>query len=191
MDYSDEKIVAARREKRENAHKNIYDDEVWAGGEAFHFSPVKLFAGKLSIMLPDSFTDLSEAQKKIKYPMEQRPSIIKSKQDTSINFAFAYHDIAFHSTLLKEALETYARGIYRMFPGTDFLNTEIVSDGDTAIGFFDFVSKGIDTNIYQLFAFMPLAGKMLQLIFNSPADLMDAWRPIVLQTVASMQENRN
>jgi hypothetical protein len=188
LKYTDGEIVAARREQREKTCKDIYGEEVWANGEEFHFSSVELFDCKLSVMLPDSFVDMPEALQKIKYPMEKRPSIIKSNIDTSINFAFSLHDIAFNANLVKEAMGTYVRGLVRMYPGIRFLNTETVPIGGTLIGYFDFLSKGIDTDIYQVFAFMPLEGRMLQLIFNSPGELMAAWNPIVLQVVASMRE---
>jgi hypothetical protein len=56
------------------------------------------------------------------------------------------------------------------------------------IGFFDFVNVCEDDDVYQCFAFMPMKGNMLHVIFNCPYDQMDDWQAIAMQVFESAQE---
>ena len=55
--------------------------------------------------------------------------------------------------------------------------------GENKIGWFDFKSHGLDHNVMYC---TPIDGKMLHGIFNSPIELAEVWKPVVLQVMQSI-----
>ena len=86
--YLDETILEIKRQKDKEENINI-EEGVHIKNEYVEFEEIKLFNESMSILLPKSFIDLPDSMKKIKYPSEQRPHIIKTSLDTSVNFGFS------------------------------------------------------------------------------------------------------
>lgn len=73
----------------------------------------------MSILLPKSFIDLPDSMKKIKYPSEQRPHIIKISLDTSVNFRFSLLPIRNEQT--KDAVKQFKTALKRVNPAYVFM----------------------------------------------------------------------
>lgn len=190
MDFNDKEIIQERREQQEARFKDIYAGEVRAGTESLYFHPVNLCNNKFSIMLPESFVDLPLAMAKLKYPMEKRPPIIKTNDDTTVNIAFSYYEHQdFSEKQVEKATTGLKAGIGRMQPGLSFFDAKFdVTNQGIKFGYIDFLSKSLDGELYQLFAFVPIHNKFLQIVFNCPYKRMRAWTPIIVQVLKSVEE---
>jgi hypothetical protein len=104
MEFLDEKILEFRRRARNEEHMDL-ESGMYIDGELMEFERVKLFDGKMDIMLPSSFIDLPSNLARIKYPSEQRPHIIKTSLDTSVNMTFSLYGMKIRCDQTKKAAE--------------------------------------------------------------------------------------
>lgn len=189
MAFLDEKIITQRLEKRQQSHRNIYDEEVYAGSEILHFSPVKLFEGKMQLMLPDHFTDMSPLLAEVKYPSTQRPQIIKTNENGAVNFCFNL----FESPIEKEDIEAtvlkFQSALQRAQPSLLQYEQKTEHLVKTEISWFDFQSFSLDKPIYNLIFVTSFGGKLMNGTLNCPKNLQDAWAPIMKQVVASIEDH--
>ena len=51
-----------------------------------------MFQGKLGVMLPESFVTLPAKLARIKYSSQQRPQVIRTSRDTTVNFGMSLTD---------------------------------------------------------------------------------------------------
>ncbi len=66
---------------------NIKEQGIYIGEEYFKFQSVHIF-DNVSIYLPESFIEMPDKIRKMKYPSDNRPDVIKTNLNTNINFAF-------------------------------------------------------------------------------------------------------
>ena len=189
MDSIDLDNAAERAAQEEAKYKDIYAGEVRCGSEILFFERVSLYENRLSVMLPKSYKDLPKALAKMKYPMENRPAVIKTNADTTVNIAFAYHKQAFSEAQVESAAKGLKEGLARMTPGARFLDTRILKTLEgIKFSCFEFFSTGLDAEAYHLFGFVPVHGQFLHFIFNAPAELARTWQPVALQVCESVRE---
>jgi hypothetical protein len=80
-------------------------------------------------------------------------------------------------------------GLGRVTPGARFFDTVFTHTEDgVKFGYFDFLTTGLDMEMYQLFGFIPVRGKFLHIIFNAPAAMMRTWQPVAVQTLRSVKD---
>lgn len=84
---ADEKILdfLNEAEKRE-AKKNICSGPIKIGNRYYEFEEKEFFDEKFKLYIPKDFEDMPMEARKLKYPSESRPQIIKSNEDGSITF---------------------------------------------------------------------------------------------------------
>jgi hypothetical protein len=191
MEYTDLEAAGVRNQNIEARYKDIYAGEVRAGDEILFFEPVNLYNNKFSVMLPNSYKDLPKSMAKIKYPMENRPAVIKTNNSTSVNFGFAYYNQEFTEEQVESAANGLKTGLGRITAGARFFETEILkTEAGVKFSCFGFYSKALDAEMYQVFAFIPVHRKFLHVTFNAPSKLMRTWQPVVYQVFRSVREVR-
>lgn len=74
------------------------------------------------LMLPDTFVDMPSSIVKLKYPSEQRPQIIKTSLDASVNFTFSLFNQEFEDSQvgrgIEQCMEFLIAGIGRSWIGS-------------------------------------------------------------------------
>ena len=100
-EFFDEKILEYRRRARKEKYSTL-ETGMYIKDELVKFERQKLFHDKLSIMLPTTFVDLPSNLAKIKYSSEQRPQIIKTSLDTTVNWGFSL----LNATIYPEHIKT-------------------------------------------------------------------------------------
>ena len=108
MSYTDEKMI-----KVMNAHKEGVQGSIGEGitirEELYIFGETQLFDGRMQVMLPQSFQDMPSGLARLKYPMEQRPQVIRTNERTDINFTFSLPDQPLENSQVKPLRETQER----------------------------------------------------------------------------------
>ena len=186
----DQQIIAAQRKQEYEAHQDIFAGEVWIGAEKYVFSPREFFDGRLSVWIPESFKFLPKELAKLKYPMEQRPPVILTNEDTTVNIALSLFDAPFSAEMVEQATNTYKAMMHQMNPSYAFIDTKFLPMEKNRLGYYDFLSRGFDASLYQLFAFTCIDKKMLHFIFNAPAKVMNDWKGLALQILQSIRDIR-
>ena len=187
MEYSDEKIQQIKRELRRNQPLN-FAEPVIIDEEEYNFTRTMLFEDQVSILLPAEFVDMPPELAKQKYPMEQRPQIIKTNLGLSVNFAFNLFAEELPENQIKDAVKSFKTLIKRMQPANRFYTDKIDQTGEQIFGWFDFKSPGMDEPLYTIMAFTGIGGQFLHCTFNSAHRLMEDWKPAALQVLRSIQD---
>lgn len=189
MEYLDEQILKMKNIEKEKFARDIYGEYVWIDDEKITFRPTQIFEkDSISVMLPENYRDMPLDLAKIKYPMEERPQIIKSNNDYTTNFAFNQFNMPFTVNSVETATTQFRFILQKVNSSVSFFDMDFLEIEKNKLGFFDFKAMGIDVPLYQFFAFFPINNQLTQFIFNVPFEKMNQWKPIVLQIVRSIRE---
>lgn len=187
MGYTDEEIIKMMNMHKSGEHGSI-EDGIYINEEKICFHKVVLFEGKMDIMLPDKFEDMPLRLAKSKYPMEQRPQIIKTNEDTKINFTFSLIEQSLTNEQVNQMIKLFKQVLRNAKPDIKFIEEKTEKVDTLTVGWFDFVSNGYDQKIYNFMYFVPIAGKMMHGIFNCPVQDADSWKPVVLQVIKTIRK---
>lgn len=137
-------------------------------------------------MLPDTFVDMPVNLAKLKYMSEQRPQIIKTSLDTTVNFTFSLYDIQLSEKNIDSTIHQFKELIQKVNPAYVF--DEIVIEKERNIGWFDFKSYGIDEQIYNIVYVKPIGGRLLHGVFNCTCRDNVEWKDAALQVIYSIND---
>ena len=76
-DYIDEKIIPIKVSNTDESHQSL-EEGYYISGRLETFSKEKYFEGLISVYIPNSFINMPDEVKEIKYPTNFRPDIIKA-----------------------------------------------------------------------------------------------------------------
>lgn len=189
MAFLDEKIVEKRQALKQQSHRNIYNQEVYAGNAVYHFVPTRLFEGNVQVMLPDTFIDMPELLASVKYPSQQRPQVIKTGATGTVNFCFNLFIAPIQVDQIENAALTFRSILQRTQPSLIQMEQKNINLEKNCISWFDFRSFSLDEQIYNLLFVTSIGGKLMNGTMNCPAPLMRAWKPIMQQVVLSIEDH--
>ena len=187
MEFLDEKILEFRRRARNEEHMDL-ESGMYIDGELMEFERVKLFDGKMDIMLPSSFIDLPSNLARIKYPSEQRPHIIKTSLDTSVNMTFSLYGMKIRCDQTKKAAEEFRMVIKKVNPAYVFYDLEEEELGNSSVSWFDFKGFCVDDPIYYMMYVTPVGGYLMHGIFNCPYRKLAEWRDAAGRMMRSIHD---
>nr|WP_317358984.1 hypothetical protein [uncultured Tyzzerella sp.] len=186
-EFLDEKILEMKNIKNKLENTNIKNG-VYIKEEFVKFEEFKLFNNSMSVFLPNSFIDLPENMKKVKYPSEHRPQIIKTSLDTSVNFCFSLLPLPIKNEQTKEAIKQFKTIIKRVNPAYIFYDLKEEQIGDKTVSWFDFKSYGVDFPMYNIMYIIPIRNKVMQGVFNCLYKDIDEWKEYAMQVIKSIKE---
>ena len=187
-EYGDEGFINLLREEREETVKNIKDGTVLVAGENIDFQEREVLQGKMWMWMPDGFGPLSKELARLKYPNENRPDVIYTNQETTVNITFSHK-----RETLKEGQEEEIRGymkeiVEKVQPASEMLEAGTVEAEKGRLAWFDFVTPAIDTDIYNLMFFTSVRGRLCSGSFHCESSRAAAWKPVILKTFQSFRE---
>lgn len=189
MSYIDEKMIKAMNAHKEGVQGSI-SEGIFIKEELYTFEETWLFDGRMQVMLPKSFTDMPIEQAKLKYPMEQRPQVIKTNERTDINFTFSLLEQPMENRQVKMMRDSLRRVLRRARPDMKFMEDGLEEIEEHTIGWFEFISNGLDGKLYNIMYFTPIDSKLMQGIFNCPVKEAQNWKSVVLQVMHTIKESK-
>jgi len=185
-EYGDEYFIYLLREAQEQArNRDIQKGSVWTGGEELLFAEREVLKKKLWIWLPEDFKILGRELAKLKYPDENRPDIIYTNPQTTVNIAFSRQALA--AGFEKEACSFVCQQIQKLHPGSSILDRKTVRAGEMELECLVFVTLAEDAMIYNQMFFLPLEGRLLIGNCNCRAQEQDEWEELFAQMIASIR----
>lgn len=180
-----EEIIRLKNAYKSETRGNI-EEGFYVKGELITFCRTELFQGKLDVNLPETFTDLPLEYAKMKYPSEQRPSVIKSNKEGSVNFTFELLSASVPTDKIGQLRNQMKNVIKRFQPANVFFEQGEMQINAIDTAWFDYKSHGIDQKLYNLMYFMSLKDQVLHGVFNCPMDVGKDWRPVVFEVMKSI-----
>lgn len=181
----EEYFIRSNNRYKTEAQGNIYEGYIVKEFQ-YDFMRMKLFQGSMSIMLPIVFQDMDENIKRLKYPCEQRPQIIKTSDDGKINFTFSYVDVKVTINMLSQIRGQLKHVVKSMQPSTMFFDEGDERKPGTNISWFDYKSFTVEEPLYNLAVIACINEKYLYGLFNCPFLEMNLWKPAMIQVAQSI-----
>jgi hypothetical protein len=146
-----------------------------------------LLGGRLSILVPNSFTQMSEEMLRVKYPSERRPTIVLTNPEGSVNVAVNHTSNALPPSQLRQAhtaMETTFRNLY---PSAEWNRSEIVTLKGRSYFVLDLRTPAIDTEVRNIMAGTSLDDRFLIITFNCTHELEPQWAGIGKRIIESVR----
>ncbi|MGW8959442.1 hypothetical protein [Paenibacillus sp. NPDC055715] len=144
--------------------------------------------GQMAVSIPQFFILMPLEQARFKYPSEHRPQIIYTSLDGTVNVTFNPTESALEVDGLPGFVEQMAEVLRSVQPIRNWIGTEmIVNRSGLSIGIIRFVAAGVDTNLYNEILLFIHKGQVMMGTFNCMESDLEAWLPVVENTVQSLQ----
>ncbi|MDB5052140.1 MAG: hypothetical protein JWM44_190 [Bacilli bacterium] len=150
---------------------------------------VSLFSKKVEILIPKGFKVMSKEDAKLKYPSDNRPNLIYTDATGSINVAFSNTSNKVSNDKITETKSQMKAAFENVYPEATWYKDDVIKIHDKQVGYFELLTPGMDTEIYNLIFFAELNGKLFMTTVNCKKDQMDKWRPIASEIMKSIQFN--
>jgi len=153
-EYGDESLIYAmslmRSDNRrsENIQNDIDNGYAVIDEIRIPFSDREIIEKKLFMTMPQEFTILSLENAKAKYPSEDRPDIIYSNEDGSINISFTITKDYLVDGEVADARD-YLQEIMEKINPSIKITSISVFEGKIRGGYFDFISPALDGEIFN------------------------------------------
>ena len=189
--YGDEAFIYEMAQRKSQTPEveivnDINDGYIVINDERIPFSEREIIKKRLYMTIPSAFALMSTELAKFKYPDTNRPNIIFTNEEGSININFSLTKDKLENEWVEEARDFLQEVIIKMNPSCEIISSGII-DGETRIGYFDFVSPTIDGEVYNLMFLFALDGQFVLGTFNCTKADMNDWVEIAGQMVRSMR----
>lgn len=186
-EYGDEGFINLLRERREETGKDIKTGNVLVDGKNIAFLEREIIKGKLWMWMPDGFGPLSKELAKLKYPNENRPDIIYTNKETTVNVTFSYKREKLKEGE-EEKIRDYMKGIVgRVQTSSEMIEEGVVKAEKNCLAWFDFMTPAIDTDIYNLMFFSSLRGRLLIGSCNCLDEDREEWKELFAQMLETVR----
>ena len=189
VEYDDEQIIAVKKQMKALQTANIKEQGIYIGEEYFKFQSVHIF-DNVSIYLPESFIEMPDKIRKMKYPSDNRPDVIKTNLNTNINFAFNWLENLNCINQGEELSGQIKDVLIKTNPSFVFYEDR---NGKTYSGniikMFDFKSYGIDEQMYNMMCTISFHGGILHGIFNCLDRDSEDWKEVAWQVFQTSLES--
>lgn len=178
----DEKILDFLNEaEKKKRRKDITLGPVKIGNRYYEFEQMKFYEEKVLLYVPKDFNDMPMETRKIKYPSESRPEIIKCNEDGSITFTLNIIDSPLSEDNVCELKDGMKMIIKKTNPANVFYEDGVLEVNEKNIGYFEFKSSAIDDFIYNLMFFLEFEEKTLMGTFSCRYGEYKEWRNIIFE----------
>ena len=176
--YYDKQIIPLKVRNSE-AEAMSLDTGYYIGGRLETFSKEQYFDDLLSIYIPESFIDMPDEIKEIKYPTNFRPEIIKTNLAGDVNLSISLFKFG-EDTEVKTLVTDFKSLLSKAHNGIKFLEyDELEKEGCVKMYCFDFIIPGIDERIYHKTGLGKIGRETVQVMFNCREPLAWTWKKAV------------
>ncbi len=153
------------------------------------YHEMRLFDNKVSIMIPNTFSLMSEEIKAVKYPnTKQAPDVVYTNDKSTVNVAFNLKNFPTTQDNLPEVKEVFEKQLATLKP--ESFVSEIRSINGHKYIIYEFISPAVDTKIYNLMFLSDVDGKLLMGTFNCTVSLIEEWKPRALEILMSIKKSK-
>jgi len=176
--YYDKQIIPLKVNNSE-AEAMSLDTGYYIEGRLETFSKEQYFDKLLSIYIPESFIDMPDEIKEIKYPTNFRPEIIKTNLAGDVNLSISLLKVG-EDTEVKTLVTDFKSLLSKAHNGIKFLEyDELEKEGCVKMYCFDFIIPGIDERIYHKTGLGKIGRETVQVMFNCREPLSWTWKKAV------------
>lgn len=189
MDFFDECLVRKRLEA-EKAEYNSLETGMYAGEQLLTFCNKKLFEGRVSIYLPDSFIDMPLEWRRRKYPYENRPPVIFMDESGAVNLCLNL--VSAKIGTLNEMLNGFMLVLKKMNPSNIFMDQDMLKAVNVDCALCEMRVQNLDGSSSCILFLSIVDHELLLGTFSCPNAVKNEWKKIVFEMIKSIcEEGKN
>ena len=131
--------------------------------------------GAFSLKIPETFNLMSQEAIDVKYPSENQPSLVYTNDDGSININIKITETVLKNNNIEEEIKKTEK-LFRQID--DNIDVNLSKRESYNLGELKFMSKAIDTNIYNHMLLFSINDKMTVISFNCTEKDIDEWKNV-------------
>ncbi|WP_459480000.1 hypothetical protein [Clostridium saccharoperbutylacetonicum] len=184
----DEKILDfINAVEKAEARRDIRNGPIKIVDRYYEFEEKDFFDEKLKLFIPKDFEEMSEAARKLKYPSENRPDIIKCNEKGNTCVTLKIINSPLDEEKVAKLKDNMKVVIKRTNPANVFYEDGVLEVDSKNIGFFEFKGFAIDDSLYNLMFFLEFEKKTLMGTFSCLHSESKEWREIAFQIIKTIQ----
>lgn len=168
----------ASQSSEENSNEKVENTAFETSQGTVEIENRSILSDEIEIMLPMEFGEMSEEAAKEKYPAEERPTLIYTNDDGSVNVAFSYTANACKEEDIPQYFNVLKENMQKTITVKEWYSDSVENQNGIKIAKLEFLTPAVDTDIYNLMYLVSLDDRLLICSFNSTKELMDEWKPI-------------
>jgi hypothetical protein len=146
----------------------------------------QLLGGKLSVDLPKGFDLMSKEMLASKYPANNRPTLVYTNENGSVNFGFNHTQNKLPKNRLKDYLPAFVKQFGGIYPSIEWFDKKVKKLDNRDFIVLEFITPAIDSKIYNLMHITVLDGKMLMCTFNCTESQKAEWETKAKESLNSI-----
>jgi hypothetical protein len=182
----DDETVTAKVNFEQKIIDSVQTGSLELEDQVIEFDERILFEEQVKLRIPKTFSIMDPELASLKYPSARRPEPIYSNGSGSINIAFNHTESKVTDEEIPDFKNFMRRNLKKMQPGVRFLSEGVKLIHEKTVGYFDFMSPAVDTELYNMVFFVQLRGRALMGTFNCPEKEMKLWQPIAKGMLESL-----
>jgi hypothetical protein len=142
--------------------------------------------GKIRLLVPADFTPMSEEMIVKKYPRANRPTVVFTNAQTTVNVALDHNAFKLSDSELPKAKQAIRGGLETAFPTAQWFRDEMKTINGKQFFLLDVRTPAADTDVRNIMVGTSFEGRLLVVTFNATKALEEAWLPIANKIIESV-----
>ena len=153
---------------------------------AQELSKLELLDGRVQMLMPDSFAVMSEELLRLKYPNENRPTIVYTNSDGTINIAVNHPDSEIPNDAVGALRDQIVTSFKNLYPSAVWYRDEMASVDGRNYFVIELTTPAVDTEIRNIMYFSSLNDRLLGISFNCTVEHEQEWAEIGKRVIDSI-----
>lgn len=153
-----------------------------------NFEPVKLFRGRMEVLLPENLKDMPDYLAKRKYPSKHRPPVILMNEDNTVNYSFHLMETPLPQSQIEKAMAGMVKGLRKAMPQAKFEEVQYEEGQEGKIAWAAYENEVMDGRLFYIVFVTSLDGKLLYGAFNCPVEMREEWEKYALYSMKSIKK---
>ncbi|WP_018343593.1 hypothetical protein [Cytophaga aurantiaca] len=146
-----------------------------------------LLNDRIELKIPKDFKVMSAERIAIKYPKENPPSLVYTDESGGTNIAMNLTSSKASQDVLPSYKDYLVKTLSKMSPSLKWKSNGVTEINGRQVCYLEFITPGIDTEIYNLMFLTDVDGKLLICTFNCTKSDMKEWVPTAKEIMNSLK----
>lgn len=143
--------------------------------EGITLKPMKVIDGRLSLLIPDGFTVMTDDLLRVKYPTDNRPTLVYTNENGSVNVAINHTQNRMAMSQLDEARQAMEAAFQKVHPTAKWYEKGPKTINGRDWQTLNLETTAIDTQIRNMMVFTSSDNRMLMTSVNITKELEGQW----------------
>ncbi|WP_052723769.1 hypothetical protein [Paenibacillus wulumuqiensis] len=151
------------------------------------FTAVELSEKGIACLLPDYFAPMPTEEARMKYPSEQRPTVIYCNPEGTVDFTLNPSDMEAEDHELEQIAKQLSVMLRDVQPIRSWKGMETLTTEHMTLIIMRFVTSAIDGHIYNEMLLFNRNGRLQIGTFHCEAEQMEQWEPVTEVIIRSLR----